>query len=184
MIEWQTEVPTDGFREDSLVVRRIILCCAATVLLSGCREPPRVSKPPTSAPAERPDSATLPTTPPKTPPSTIAATQPEATIGGRCVVLVRDVREPQTGWLVIEQIEKEDQPASAVGTVAGPRKLIVDTKNVRLIRIELAKAGVPTRRSVILRIDDQAIEITGRYGPVARFERSRQGRWYASRPPK
>jgi len=105
----------------------------------------------------------------------------DQTTPGRIVVIVRDPAEPQRGWLVIEEIAKPGGPASAIGTIAGPRKLVVATKNVKALRIELPKAGMPSDRRVVLQIDSQGIEITGRRGPIARFQRSKQGAWSARR---
>ncbi len=98
-----------------------------------------------------------------------------------CVIKIQDVTDKQTGWLYIEAKDEADQPASAIGRVAGKRKLVVKTENVRYIQINLPKAGMPAKRSVILKIDGQGIEITGRYGPIGRFERSKQGVWEANR---
>jgi hypothetical protein len=93
--------------------------------------------------------------------------------------MVLDPRERQNGWLVIEAFEKPNQPAKAVGEVVKPRKLIVTTDNVKVINIILPKAGMPSGKRVVLRIDNQGIEITGRHGPVRRFVRSLQGVWSA-----
>ncbi|MBN1344354.1 MAG: hypothetical protein JXQ73_16825 [Phycisphaerae bacterium] len=151
--------------------------------LAGCREPsgsaaPAASRPESthapSAIAERPSEAKP--TPPEPQPTTRQTT---VVSGNRLEVTVLDPRERQEGWLVIEEIEKAGAPAKAIGLIAQPRKLIVTTDNVKIINIILPKAGVPSNKSVVLRIDNQGIEITGRYGPVRRFERSVQGVWSA-----
>jgi hypothetical protein len=163
------------------MIRQAILCLAACVCITGCRQASRAPGPPMSEPATPDVPAPAPPSeePPPAPPPTTSETTLSAP--GRVVVLVRDPSEPQRGWLIIEEIEKAGQPASAVGTVVGPRKLAVETKNVRALRIDLPRAGMPSSRSIVLRIDHQVIEITGRYGSVARFERSLQGFWYARR---
>lgn len=129
-------------------------------------EPSRPSPQTTQAPATAP-----------------ASTQPDKSDEpNKLVVTVSSPEDPQPGWLVIEQLEKADTPATAVGIIAGPRKLIVETDNVKRIKILLAKAGLPINKSVVLRIDNQGIEITGRRGPVAVFERSLQGVWSGAKP--
>jgi hypothetical protein len=163
------------------MTREAILCIAAAFCITGCRQPAGAPRPPMPEPATphaQPLAAPSEGAPAPPPPTT---SQTTLSTPGRVVVLVRDPNEPQKGWLIIEEIEKAGQPASAIGTVAGPRKLAVETKNVKALRIDLPKAGMPSTRSVILRIDNQVIEITGRYGSVARFERTVQGIWYARR---
>ncbi len=123
--------------------------------------------------AAEPEPATA--TPTETAPTAPATTQPDDP--NQLVVTVSSPKDPQRGWLVIEAFEKADKPATAIGQVVGPRKVLVTTDNVKRIKILLARAGLPTNRSVILRIDNQGIEITGRRGPIAAFERSLQGVW-------
>ncbi len=162
--------------------RAIYTSCGCVVLaVAGCREPSATSRGPVSQPDARPvhKPASLTTAPAPTTAPTPTTHQTTVTTPGRIVVRVRDLSEPQWGWLVIEEMVESGTPASAIGVVAGPRKLVVTTNNVQGIRIDLPKAGMPSDRRVVLRIDDQGIEITGRRGPIARFERSRQGAWSA-----
>lgn len=165
----------------------ITICGLAALAVAGCRQP---SVAPT-APASQPKTAHVTTQEAPKPDDTESAkpakapvpttTQTTVITPGRIVVTVTDPNQPQRGWLVIEEIAKPGRTATAIGRIAGPRKLLVTTKNVKIIRIELPKAGLPGNRSVVLRIDDQGIEITGRRGPTARFERSLQGVWSAKR---
>lgn len=166
--------------------RLLPLCWPAVLVMAGCREPagesgmpasqPKVSHAETSdPPTARPVPATVPvdTRPPTTTQFGIAAP-------GQVVIFITDPNDPQTGWLRIETIEKSGEPASATGTVVKPRKLIITTKNVGRIRIDLPKAGMPSNKRVLLQIDDQGIEITGRRGPIGYFERSKNGAWSAA----
>ncbi len=166
------------------MILRIVPVLALVILIGGCRGPSVVPVSPASGPK---DQAVAPTTVPQSPvtrPTELSpTTRMELKEPGRCVVLIHDLSEPQKDWLVIEEMTRSGEPASATGHVVKPRTVIVETHNVRAIRIELAKAGLPTNRPVILRIDKQGIEITGRYGPVARLERSLQGVWSSRRKP-
>jgi hypothetical protein len=167
-------------------IRIAVLVVAVSLIVSGCREP---SGPP-MGPASQPKAEHLEKA---SPAPAQAAASPESRTGegpksvasptttGRIVVRVLRPSDPQSGWLTIEEVHKEGKPATAIGTVIGPRKLEVTTENVKSIRINLPKAGMPTNRRVILRIDHQGIEITGRYGPTARFTSTVNGNWSAAR---
>ncbi len=166
-----------------MIPSRALACCVLVIsTIAGCREPPGTTKVPVSQP-QTTHTDTVDSPAPK--PTTMTAPRPDdqsdQASPHRVVVMVRDPAEPQRGWLIIEEMVKSGGPASAIGTIAGPRKLVVVTKNVKALRIELPKAGMPSDRRVVLRIDNQGIEITGRRGPTARFQRSKQGAWSARR---
>jgi hypothetical protein len=76
---------------------------------------------------------------------------------------------------IVEEIDRA-QHASIAATLTPPRKLELDTQNVKLLR--LTREGLPlTRnRSTVLQIDGQGIEWTPRYVAVE-LERSPAGEW-------
>lgn len=118
----------------------------------------------TSAPATSPRSAPTTTLPPREPlhePRFEKPTLPEY------ISLLETAHAPR----------KSDVRVS----VSPPARLEIETENVRRLRIDRHKLPFPPGRSIALRLDGQAFELTSRTGSVD-FERSPTGEWKAIEP--
>ena len=63
------------------------------------------------------------------------------------------------------------------------RRLVIETRNVRRLRIDRQRAELSQRRSVALQIDGQGLEWLAR-SQVSEFERSVNGEWKPVKPVK
>jgi hypothetical protein len=131
------------------------------VALSGCREPP-ATKPGPEAPATTTTSA--------------PAREAEP---GRMVVRIPGARHQ--GWLVIDAAADSEKEAFAEARLVSPSHLVVRTRNVERLRLELGQLKGRSPSRLILRIDDQGIEITGARGMSISLIRSKTGAWNFAR---
>ncbi len=76
---------------------------------------------------------------------------------------------------VLERIEG-DSPVRVSGRVTDTSRLIIDTRNVRRMRISRSKLTLARSRSIPLEIDGQVFELRATTG-VVEMERSRNGEW-------
>jgi hypothetical protein len=76
---------------------------------------------------------------------------------------------------VLERIE-DNGPARVSGRVTGTSRLIIDTRNVRRMRISRSKLAFGRGRSIPLEIDGQVFELRASTS-VVEMERSRNGEW-------
>jgi hypothetical protein len=173
----RVRLATIGMAAFALLCGFVLVCCARSPTPAVTATPPRAadsdetaatqesgSVPPESAGAEPPD-----VTPPR-----------EET--GELTAPSIEMDEPEEPAPVLprylEIVEETDpiQRASIEVTLTPPRKLELDTRNVKLLR--LTRDGLPlTRsRSIVLQIDGQGIEWTPKYMAVE-LERSPAGEW-------
>lgn len=75
---------------------------------------------------------------------------------------------------IVERFEG-DQPARVTGGVSAGR-VVLDTDNVRVLRIDRRKLPFARNRSVPLLLDGQGIEMTGK-SDLVELIRSRNGQW-------
>ena len=76
---------------------------------------------------------------------------------------------------VLERID-DHAPATATGQTLGRSRLVIDTRNVKRIRITRSKLSFAHGRSIPLRIDGQVFEMKAS-SDVVELERSRNGEW-------
>lgn len=132
------------------------------VALSGCREPP-VAEPGSEAPA------------------TTATTSAPADAPEPDHIVVRIPGSRQQGWLVIDAAADSEKEAFAEARLVSPNRLVVQTRNVERLRLELGQLKGRSPSRLILRIDDQGIEITGTRGMSISLIRSKTGAWNFAR---
>lgn len=106
--------------------------------------------------ASAPAAASAPTT------TSAPATQPEG--------------PPLPEYLEIRSRVHDGKVAQVRSQILSGGRLVIDTDNVTRLRIRRELLDLPTRRSVILRLDGQVIEWTAG-SPVSEFERSSNGVW-------
>ena len=132
------------------------------VALSGCREPP----------ATKPDpGASAPTATTSAP---VGEAEPD-----RIVVRIPGAR--QQGWLAIDAPADPEKEAFAEARLVSPNRLVVRTRNVERLRLELGQLKGRSPGRLILHIDDQGIEITGVRGMSISLIRSKTGAWNFAR---
>lgn len=137
----------------------------AAVLLAGCESAP-LAKPGSEKPV-----TTAPTSAPASQP---AASQPAATQPAQV--------EPELPeyLTIVERIEPQER-ATAEARVEPGNRLVIETRNVRRLRVERDKVPLNLRRSIALELDTQGIEWLARSTAVE-FERSVNGEWTAVKP--
>ncbi|GMV95933.1 MAG: hypothetical protein AMXMBFR83_03020 [Phycisphaerae bacterium] len=174
------------------------LICALLLGGLGCTgrgsAPSAESKPSGPAPAEtgpavtsRPMATTAPSPPPATrpqsapedalPPSTFD-TRPPYTVQ----LYVRKPEDRQPGWLKVLALSDESATATATGAFPEKNRIEVATANVRRIQVELGYLPLAEGRRVVLRIDNQGIEITQRGRKFITLQRRPTGEWVVERP--
>ncbi len=83
---------------------------------------------------------------------------------------------PVPPFLAIVEKTKPRREARVHVTVTQPRKLDIDTRNVRRLRLTRRRLPLARNRSIVLRIDGKGIEWTPDVVAVE-LERSRSGEW-------
>ena len=182
-------------------IRIAALVITATALSAtiGCskKPPPRpVESRPAQDPESRPSAALAPpgtpivtTTPPvetasatrPTPETKPADALPESHYDSKppypVELFVRDPEQKQPGWLKILALSDENVVAQADGTFPLKNRILVDTLNVRQLRIHIGHLPIDKAKRTILRIDDQGIQLTHRNRAFIILERSPGGVW-------
>ena len=168
--------------------RPSVLLVASMVLLaaSGCRQ----AKPPTPPPETQP-TAIIPS--PQTMPAREAPqTQPAVTTqpGER----PRHFEVSETGPIKPDRKLTADQPLAILAKLDHLRPgtlrarlvsdtlLTIDTDNVQALRLDLLNLPREQAGRLILHIDGQGIEITGRNNKIIYLQRSSTGEWSFGRP--
>jgi|GEM_PF-3543500 len=125
-----------------------LVCCSRTISPGVEPAPPRVVE---EAPEESDRSAVKPKDP--------------------------TTEKPQTPpYLAVVERIQSDGEARISATIDKPRKLVLDTDNVKRIQITREGLPFPRDRSIVLRVDGQGIEWTRQYFTVV-LERSSTGVW-------
>ncbi len=139
-------------------------------VLAGCRKPPSG---PTTLPS---DIAVDRPIPPAMPP-----TQPVARVPAKppvwADVFVRSPDEPQDTWLVIQKLVENKESGHAAGSFEYRNKIVIDTRNVKQLLLDMRKLAIDPNRRIVLVLDGKGIELSHGLGPMVRFQRSRAGIW-------
>jgi len=132
------------------------------LLCSGCDSTPASSVGRPGGPHPTTSVAPLPVTQPASGPSTRAA-----------------VESPD--YVSVVDRYRPSAPASVRAATERGNRLVIETRNVKRLRIERSKAPLDPDRSIALELDGQGIEWL-RYSQVTEFERSTNGDWKPVRP--
>lgn len=161
-----------------------ILLPTLLLIVAGCRqtEPvqPQMQQPPIlESPATQPEVIIQP------PPPTIEplpgpespATQPRRFDVSRIGI------NPDRPLSILEKM-RADRPARVAASLQTDNLLVVDTENVA--RLQLDMLNLPRRQAgrLILRLDGQGLEITGRANRIVYLQRDTVGNWTFARPPE
>jgi len=171
------------------------------VLLVGCKQKtpqqpaktrpavPTASKPapPASEPV-RTQPATQPTTQPATRPATQPTTQPGSSYISKppypVRLYVRSPADKQPGWLKIMQLADAGSPATCRGEFPERNRIHVETDNVHRLRLHISHLPLAARKRIVLRIDDQGIELAHKRRAYVMLERRSTGEWVVAKPGK
>lgn len=158
------------------------------LFLAGCENaPPTAERKPQSRPiAQEKESG-----PASTPASPVAATRPTttqpvttqpATTQPATTQPAAAEKEPPRYITIIARFEPQQRAVVEAQREDGNR-LVIETRNVRRLRIDRAQAELNLRRSVALQIDGQGLEWLAK-SEVTEFERSVNGEWTPVKPAK
>lgn len=137
---------------------------------------------PADTPTTKPGATTQPVPATKPAPATRPVEpEPVSTFDPRppypVKLYVRKPEDKQPGWLKIMKLTDEHAVAKAQGRFPEHNIIEIQTENVSTIRMELGYLPLAENKRVILRIDDQGIEITQRDRRFLTLERRSTGRW-------
>ena len=154
-----------------------LVCCQKPTAQVETDQTPEVAKPePTPAPVvtQKPPTQTAePVAAP--PPPTPQPSQP-----GADAVINMDQDEAKKPPLppflaVVEEINPTDR-STVNATITPPRKLALETDNVKRLRLTRERLPLARNRSIVLQIDGQGIEWTAKHIAIE-LERSSAGEW-------
>lgn len=172
----------------------MMMAGAAILAALACNRRTQPHQAPESRPAGGPATATAPGEPSATEPATQAtrpATRPREGLPVSTFdthppytvqLYVRKPEDPQPGWLRVLALQDQEAVARARGVFPRQNIIEVQTENIQQIRVELGYLPLAEGRRVVLRIDDQGIEITQRDRRFITLERRPTGRWEVERP--
>ena len=83
----------------------------------------------------------------------------------------------QRGWVRVMKFFNQGPPAGVEAHWEGPNRITIDTQNVQLLSLDLGQLPVDRRKSVVLRLNGQGIQLSSGHGPVVQFERGQAGTW-------
>lgn len=158
------------------------------LVLAACDSaPPAAERKPQSRPAAQEKQGPSPTAPtgsvatsqPATPEP--PATQPATTQPATTQPAEAEAKPPEY-ITIIERFEPQRR-ASVEARREDGNRLVIETRNVRRMRIDRTRAELNLRRSVALQIDGQGLEWLAK-SEVTDFERSVNGEWQPVKPTK
>ena len=135
------------------------------LLIAGCE----------SAPTTKP-GAEKPVTPA---PTFAPASQPAATQPATSQPAPAEPELPEY-LTIVERFDPQER-ATAEARIAPGNRLVIETRNVRRLRVDRGKVPLNLRRSIALELDTQGIEWLAR-STAEEFERSVNGEWTAVKP--
>lgn len=92
-------------------------------------------------------------------------------------IFVRSPEDEQPGWLKIMALANTESTASCTGRFPEQNRIEVQTSNVQQIRLHISHLPLAERKRIILRIDDQAIELARKNRDYVILERRSTGEW-------
>jgi len=149
----------------------------AAILLTGCEgAPPATSRAPQTRPAEgQPPASSQPVAGP----ASKSAGAPGVTAPPATQPAAQEPELPEYVTLV-ERFNPRQPPAVRVRTEE-PSRLVIETRNVRRLRIDRTRLPLDRRHSIALQLDGQGIEWLPK-SEVVEFERSPNGDWGPFKP--
>lgn len=164
------------------------------ILLAGCEQkPPKqpITTPSKTTPASAPapvKPTTQPATQPATKPATQPASQPSSTYDPKppypVRLYVRSPEDKQPGWLKVTELADTDTMATCKGEFPERNRIIVDTENVSRLRLHIGHLPLAARKRIVLRIDDQGIELSHKKRAYVFLERRSTGEWVVDKSGK
>lgn len=147
---------------------------------------------PTAIPAPTASAPSQPTTQPATQPATRPATQPTSQPSSSydskppypVRLYVRTPEDKQPGWLKITELADTDALAICKGEFPERNRIVVETDNVRRLRLHIGHLPLAARKRIVLRIDDQGIELAHKKRAYVFLERRSTGEWVVAGPVK
>lgn len=168
---------------DARLVRQLALAALVLSALAGCRQqeqpPPHAAQPPlpaTQPSATREAPSTQPTSRPQTQPATQPSPPPRSF---RVTSLGVKADQP------LSILDKTDiqQPARILASLESDHRLVIETTNVGFLRLDMLKLPREQTGRLILQIDGQGLEITGRAAKIVYLQRNSVGNWTFTKAP-
>lgn len=157
-------------------MRRVVALCGAmaVVWLGACDAAPPAAE---RCPQTQPTPAERPAQPAPTIRAPLAETRPATRPAATEPVDVEV--EPPEYVTILERFRAGERATVRVRTAAG-NQLVVETRNVRRLRIERAQVPLERGRSISLQLDGQGIEWLAK-STVTEFERAENGYWTSAK---
>ena len=143
--------------------------------LAAQREPvatqPTAAEPPVASVPQQDDlTQEQPTT------TTAPSSQPAAAVVPPATTQPAEAPPPIPDYLKVLELYDDTEPAYVEISITSPRRMVIETRNVRKIHIDRKRLPMNTRHNIILRLDGQGIEWTAK-SKTEEFERSINGDW-------
>jgi len=171
-------------------VLQSVMLILAVASLTGCKQKTTQpqTKHPIESPATQPSVVTAqsqPATQPKTLPATQPATQPASRPSSiydskppyPVKLYVRSPEDKQPGWLKVTALADTNSLATCKGTFPERNRIVVETDNVHQLRLHIGHLPLAARKRIVLRIDDQGIELSHKKRAFVFLERRSTGEW-------
>lgn len=164
----------------------LVLAASLLMTATGCRQQ---AKPPVAVPESQPTATAQPQTMPvEESPATqeVAQTQPAER--------PRHFEVTELGEIKPDRKLSADQPLAILSKSNGQKQsrlravlksdtlLVIDTENVQALRLDLLNLPREQGGRLVLHIDGQGIEITGKKNQIIYLQRSSVGEWSFGRP--
>jgi hypothetical protein len=156
----------------------VVVSIGMGLLLASCESAPPAAE---RKPQSRPVATEKENTPSTAPAGPAVATPPPVAEPAPTPPPAAEQKPPDY-ITVIERFEPQQRAAVEARREDGNR-LVIDTRNVRRMRIDRTRAELNLRRSVALQIDGQGLEWLPK-SDVTEFERSVNGAWTPVKPVK
>lgn len=178
---------------------RSVMAVACVALLAGCSKNSSETRP---APGDGTDVPSVSTQPadddastgmrpaeepattqpiPATRPADTLPPLPESTYDSEppypVQLYVRDPEQDQPGWLKILEISDGADMGTTTGTFPEQNKILVDTSNVKKLRLHIGHLPLDPKKGAFLRIDRQPIQLAQKDREYIVLERSPGGTW-------
>jgi hypothetical protein len=159
--------------------KHFLLALALLAGPPGCRQhqQPAPAQPPVQSPA----TASQPqATQPQPPTTSQAASQPASQLHRFTVTALGS--NPDQPLAILSKIDPK-QPARISASLQSDHFLTIETANVSFIQIDLF--NLPRREAgrLVIRIDTQGLEVTGRAGKIVYLQRNAVGNWSFTKAP-
>lgn len=91
-------------------------------------------------------------------------------------------KEKQPGWLKVAELEEKGQLAEVLGQFPKRNVIEIETNNTRQLLVHIGQLPLAAKKAIVLRIDEQGIQVFPRGRDYIGLRRSPAGLWSVFTP--